>query len=351
MLLRDAEQDPAAVDARRALAAGLLTAIAVLLTRSALPCSLALGVYGVYALWPRGRPRALHACAAFGVPATLAIGFVALGARSDAPAAGAASALSLLTDGGSGLLPRTPVLALAPLGLAVLLRNRTTRPHGACALAALALTVAVSDTIRELTPCVPFAAYGALIALERWADHHPSSAIAAAVGATAAAMVASGLPSVYYAEPPPALTRPLPQLFAVLVAHGYAPPNAGALLSVYGTASMLPLLAVALSALALCLRTVSGLRERALLALAAALVALALDLPLWRRPAYEPGAADAVAAITRSWTPAGHDAAARLRAKLLASPAVPQAELERLADIYAAEGRAREARLARREQL
>ena len=52
----------------------------------------------------------------------------------------------------------------------------------------------------------------------------------------------------------------------------------------------------------------------------------------------------AVAFITRHWTPEGHDEAARLAAALRARSRVEQADLERLAALYAAQGRSDEAR-------
>jgi hypothetical protein len=386
MLLADARQQPAPAPAVRAFAAGLLAAAVTLLEYPGLPCSIALTVYALFVLWPRGRARALAAYAAgglvpalammhfqwraFGSPFTpghLMVESAAFRAGHEQGLYGASlpslSALhGLLTDLGAGLFPLTPVLVLAPIGVWLLLRDRARRAEGACILAVLVLTALVISAMnnwrggwtigpRYLALCVPFAAYAALLALARWAEHQESSAVAFAVGSAAAAMVASGLPSAYYPHLPPELTRPLPQLFAVLVAHGYAPTNAGALLSVHGTLSMLPLLLCALSALALCLRPLPDWRARAMHALGAALVALALVLPLWQRPAREPGVPGAVAFVTRRWTPEGHDDAARLRAALRAAPVLPQASLERLAQLYAAEGRDREARRARRGQL
>jgi hypothetical protein len=106
-----------------------------------------------------------------------------------------------------------------------------------------------------------------------------------------------------------------------------------------------------LAALALCLWPVAGLRARALLALSSGAVALALSLPLWQRPASERGVDEAVAFVTRRWMPEGHDAAARLHAALRAHGTPAQTQLERLARLYEAEGREREARRARRGQL
>ena len=386
MLLADVRERRARYAWWRALLAGLLAGWVTLLEYPGLPCSIVLTLYALYVLWPAGRARAVAAYAAGGLLPALSMmhfqwrafgspftpghlmmeneAFRAIHQRGMYGAVGpSAEALyGLLVDPGAGLFPLTPLLLLAPVGVWFLLRDRARRVEGACILGVLVLTVLAISSMdnwrggwtigpRYLAVCVPFAAYGALVALERWAERQPSLAPAFAIGATAAGMIASGLPSAYYPHLPPELTRPLPQLIAVLVAHDYAPPNAGAWLDLHGTASMLPLLICMLAALALCLWPLAGLRDRALVAVSSAAVALALSLPLWQRPSRERGVAEAVAFITRRWMPEGHDAAARLAAELRAQSALPQAQLERLARFYEAEGREREARRARRGQL
>ncbi len=174
---------------------------------------------------------------------------------------------------------------------------------------------------------------------------------ALALGATLTAMLASGVPSAYYPHLPPELTRPLPQLFAVLIAHDYAPPNAGAWLGVYGSASMLPLAAAGLGALLLCLRAVGGARARVLLLVGALLIGGCLSLPLLGRPELEPGVPQAVAFITRHFSPEGHDRAARLLATLRAQKVVRDQDLRRLSELYLAEGRGQEAARARAGKL
>src|SRR4029077_3596076 len=113
-----------------------------------------------------------------------------------------------------------------------------------------------------LALCVPFVAWAALNGFQHFGERAEPHALVLALASMLAGMLASGLPSAYYPHMPHELTRPLPQLFAVLIAHDYAAPNAGALLGVYGTPSMLPLLAVAIAALGLCLRPVEGWRAR-----------------------------------------------------------------------------------------
>jgi hypothetical protein len=268
----------------------------------------------------------------------------------------------LLFDLGAGLFPLTPLLVFGVFGLLQLVRDPRRKPDAIAALAVVLLSVLVISSMnnwrggwtigpRYLALVVPFLAWAALPALEHVADRSETLAIALALGATGAGMLASGLPSAYYPHLPPELTRPLPQLFAVLIAHGYAPPTAGALLGVYGGISMLPLLLVALAALALCLRPVEGTRARALLAGFALLAACGMSAPLFSPSRHERGVPEAVAFITRHWSPPGHDAAAALTAALRAQPIMQQESLRELADLYSEEGRTREAQRARGGKL
>jgi hypothetical protein len=165
---------------------------------------------------------------------------------------------------------------------------------------------------------------------------------------TLAAMIASGVPSAYYPHLPPELTRPLPQLFAVLISHDYAPHNAAAWLGVYGNLSMLPLAFAGVAALLLCTRAMPGWRARGLVLAPALLVAAACSAPLWSRPLLEPDVPEAVAFVTRRYGPQGHDQAARLVAQLRGQQAVRDEDLRRLADLYRAEGRNMEATRALR---
>ena len=203
---------------------------------------------------------------------------------------------------------------------------------------------------RYLALCVPFLALPALRALDALAARAPRTAVTLAIACTAVGFVASGIPSAYYPHLPPELTRPLPQLFAVLIAHDFAPLNAGNLVAVFGTASMLPLLVVAFACLGACLLAVRS-AERVKVALAAVPVALALCVPIYVRPKQEPGVREAVAFVTRRFHPKGHDEAARLREALAREKTPNRAQLERLVGLYTREGRDREARAALRGRL
>jgi hypothetical protein len=164
-----------------------------------------------------------------------------------------------------------------------------------------------------------------------------------AVGSTLAALIASGIPSVYYPHLPPEFSHPLPQLFAVLIAHDYAPHNAAGLVGVYGTAAMVPLGLLALGAIYWCVTPTLLPRDR-LIALGAALpIAVLALLPGLLAPEPDRPVRDAVAYVTTRWSPEGHDRAARLAERLRADPEATASERRRLADLYLAEGRDRDA--------
>jgi hypothetical protein len=386
MLLSDARETSEPCASSRAAAAGLLAAATTLFEYPGLPASIALTVYALLVLRPRGGLRALAAYAAgglgpalammhfqwraFGSPFTPGHLMVENPAFREAHHQGLYGAVGpsfealygLLLDLGAGLFPLTPILILAPVGFVLLLRERNCRADGWCALSIVVLTVLTIASMnnwrggwtigpRYLALAVPFVAWATLIGLERMAERAQPHVLALALGATLAGLIASGVPSVYYPHLPPELTRPLPQLFAVLIAHDYAPSNAANWLGLYGTASMLPLFAIWVVALFLCVRAVPGWRARALLQAGGLIIALCLVAPLASRPELEPGVEAAVAFITRRFSPEGHDRAAVLAAELHAQQTVRDEDLRRLAELYAIEGREQEAERARRGKL
>jgi len=386
MLLHDARASADRCSIARAFWAGLLAAGVTWLEYPGLPASVVLTVYAASVLWPRGGVRPLLAYAvggllpllsmmhfqwrAFGNPFTpghlmveneafRAIHHKGLyGATGVSPEA----LYGLLVDPGAGLFPLTPVLALGVVGLLLQLRDARKRADAVCALSLVILTVLAISAMsnwrggwtigpRYLALTVPFLGAAALPVLERVAATSPGHARALAVGALGTGLVASGALGAYYPHLPPELTRPLPQLLSVLVGHGYAPRNAGNLLGLHGGASMLPLALVALLALAHGLRGLPDARALALGSLGALVIAAATLAPALRRPDDEPGVMGAVAFITRRWTPAGHDAATRLRHDLQHGREAHTEDFERLAALYAAEGRDQEARRARAGKL
>jgi hypothetical protein len=386
MLLSDARERDRRCPPLHAASAGLMTAATTLFEYPGLPCSLVLCAYAWLVLKPRGGLRVLSAYAAgaivptllmmhfqwraFGSPFTPGHLMVENAAFRQAHHEGFYGAVGpslgalygLLLDPGAGLFPLTPFLLLSPLGFYLLLRERERRAEGVCALVISVLTVLAISSMnnwrggwtvgpRYLAVCVPFVAWAALVGFERVAARAELPALVLALAAMLAGLLASGLPSAYYPHLPPELTRPLPQLFAVLIAHDYAPHNAGAWVGLYGSASMLPLLAVALAVLWSCLSSVAGFRDRALLASFSLVVAVALLAPLWHRPAQEPGVPEAVAFITTHFSPQGHDAVARLSAKLRSQRALHEEDLRLLSELYEAEGRRQQAARARRGKL
>jgi hypothetical protein len=259
-------------------------------------------------------------------------------------------------------LPLTPLLAIGVFGLWIQLRDASSRTDALAVLALLVLTVLAISSMsnwrggwkigpRYLALTVPFLGAAALPSLERIAESAPAHARALAFGALIAGIVASGALGAYYPHLPPELTRPLPQLLWVLIDHGFAPRNAGNLLGVYGSASMLPLAFLGLVILLHGLRELAGVARQARVALSALVIAAVLVMPALRRPDAEPGVRGAVAFVTRRWTPEGHDEAARLRAELMRGPEAHHRELERLTALYEVEGRDQEARRARAGRL
>lgn len=370
MLLADARRD-AAITPPRAFAAGLLTAAVTWLEYPGFIASAVLAALALVALRPRARlvPFALGAAlptlstmhfqaVAFGSPFTpghrfsihpeyrAALHRGLFGLDGFSPEA----AWRLLFDPGFGLVPMTPFLAFAPVGFAVMLRPRERRPE---ALAALVLCVASWLAIacannwrggwtvgpRYLALLVPFLAWASLEGLRALSARAPATARALALGAAAASVVVSGTLGAWYPHVPPDIARPLPDLIALLARHGFAPATLANLVGVYGLASLAPLALAAALALAFVARR--DARRPATLALALAVAALALAPSL--RPAPSAAATQAVALVTRVWSPRGHDRPAETLRRLAGTAHPAPGELRALAAMYRAEGRAEEA--------
>lgn len=389
--LYEVEQDRRAATPRGALVFGLLAAATTLFEYPGLVASLVLLGYAWFSLrrwqlriaWLTG--GALPALLmmhfqyrAFGNPFTPGHLFVENDAFRAAHQQGLYGLVGvspralygLLLDPGAGLYLLTPLLWFSLPGLWLMLRDRRTRAAGATCSALFVLSsLAIASmnnwrggwTIgpRYLAVCVPFLGLAALHALDRLWRRMPLLAAGLGLGTACASVIASGVASAYYPHLPPELTRPLPQLLRVLITHGYAPPNLGNLLGVWSTPSMIPLLCAALAALGLCAWSAgsdwpSGVRTRARATTSAwALLTASLCVaPVWVRPRAEPGVTKAIAFVTRRFFPSGHDRAARLRARLASagSDAAP-ALWEQLRQLYADEGRMREAEAAARHEL
>lgn len=370
----------------RAFLAGLLAAGVTWLEYPAVFASLVLSIYALFCLrpWRRLVPFALGALVptllvmhfqwkAFGNPLTPGHLFVenpAFRAEHQHGFFGAdgfhVDAFGLFFDRGFGLLALTPLLVFAVLGLPRLLARRGSRPDAVASLMLVLLSFGAILTMRiwrggwtigprYLALTVPFIAWWAMEGLALLGARSRLSALTLAVGTCAAGIVASGIPSVYYPHLPEDLTRPLPQLFAVLIAHDYAPENALGWLGVHGSPSMLPLALLATCAIAWMIwqsaRGPSRLAQRAALALGCVVVGSLAVLPAALGPEDTATVVAARAFITERWQPAGHDRAARLEERLRAASAdasLARQLAEELAETYEREGRSADASRVRR---
>lgn len=267
------------------------------------------------------------------------------------------AARALMLDFRLGLLSLTPILVFAVPGFVVLLRKKSERVDGLVALVTFStLYIAIcfmnnwpggwSLGPRYLAVLVPFVAWAAAVGLDAAADLAPRLTGGIALGCMVAAMIASGIPSMYYPHLPPGLDWPLAHLFSILIEHDYAPRNAGNLLGWYGSASMVPILLLFVFIAGWAARSWARSRDRASVLAVAGLTAALLMLPHFRAPPPAPAAVGDVAFITRTWSPRGHDRASRLQDTLQASTDPSPAGYRRLADLYLQEGRRREAEAA-----
>jgi len=370
-LQRDAPDNPRAL----CFAAGLLSAGVTFFEYPGLICSVALSALAVWVL--RARPRLLLPFAAGGLLPTLAmmhfqwscfgspwtpghkfVETVWLRMQHHQGVYGAdrieAEALyGLLIDPGRGLLPMTPILLLAPLGLLRRLRTPGARAEAmAASLAVVGTVLAMGAMInwrggwsvgpRYLAPIVPLLGWAAVHELQAWHRRRPAATLVFAVGATLAALASSGGIGAYYPHPPPNIELPLRDLLPLLIAHDFAPSNAAGLLGLYGSASMLPLLLCALAVPVLLLR---GHRHAVPLGLAALALAGVLLSPALQEPRRPEAITRARAYVTGHWHPAGHDRASRLYAQFKRAKGARRASIaKKLRHIYRIEGRERDAR-------
>lgn len=261
----------------------------------------------------------------------------------------------LILDPAAGLLPLTPILTFSLIGFGLLVACRKHRTDGLIALSIAALTLLAICSMnnwrggwtigpRYLATIVPFVAWATLYGLDRLALRFPILTFCIALGTTAVALVASSIPSAYYPHLPPEFSRPLPQLFYILIAHDYAPYTAAGLLNIHGTASMAPLFLVAGLILLLCMKSIFGLRNRIKVLVGSGLIMVFLVWPLSSSGDTEVAISNAVAFITRNWTPQGHDLASKLERKMHDPTRKEQHLARRLKAVYLKEGRKQEAR-------
>ena len=271
-----------------------------------------------------------------------------------------AAAWALLFDRAFGLFPLTPILLAALPGFVWLLLARDRRSPAAVALLlVLATWLAVSSLSnwrggwtlgpRYLSWTLPFFGWAALAGLDALHRPLPRLAEGLALGALAAALLASGLPSAWYPHLPEAIDRPLPELFLPALAGGFTPHTAGGLVGLHGALAALPMALVALLVLALVATAPASqpaktAGQRLLWRLPAGALVAALALwPLLVVPEHDARqrkAVDgAVAFVLEHWSPPDQDRASKLAADLQSGAASGDAAWDELADLYAAQRR------------
>lgn len=164
----------------------------------------------------------------------------------------AEAAERMLFDPGFGLLPLTPIFAAAAIGAVVVLSRPRRRWVGLIAAlsaaAAYLLACHLSNwrggwTIgpRYLCWVLPMVGWLALEGLDAAHRRVPFLAEAFAIGALAAGLVASGVPSAIYPHLPEDLLYPLPQAMWPLLSGGFVPLTAANLAGMTGPMTMVPL--------------------------------------------------------------------------------------------------------------
>jgi hypothetical protein len=271
---------------------------------------------------------------------------------------------NLLFNVGYGLFPMTPILALAFIGFPSLLRRPGEKLD---AMVALAIPLATYFLItfmnnwrggwtvgpRYLALALPFLGWAALEGGRVLHRAAPRITGALVLGATGAAFVASGPPSVYFPHLPEAFTRPLPQLIRPLVRFDFAPWNAGSWLAErlggewWGSASMIPLALLAMLALAWIAWSERRLTDRLLMLIGASFFGSTFLGPIVADDPSATAVDDSVAYAVRFWEPPGHDRAAVIEDAIDAGDATPE-QWARLIRAYQETGRTREARTAER---
>ncbi len=241
-------------------------------------------------------------------------------------------AVALLFDGRLGLFATSPFLLVGALGGALLLVGPGPVGRRLDALVAAFGCVALYVFIcfmniwhagwsvgpRYLVALIPFLGFASMVVLDRLAARTRVAAAGLGLGLLGASFVGASLTSMYYPHLMPELDAPVAQLMPVLIAHDYAPSNAGNLLHWFGTASMVPMLLVALLALRRALPRRTDLPSRAHrawgLSLTLAVAGLGIAPHFLLAPEDTPESRHAVGFVCEHWSPEGHDRVSQLAA-------------------------------------
>lgn len=231
------------------------------------------------------------------------------------------AAYSLLFDQRVGMFVTSPMLTLAMLGVVARMRRRGERLEAGFAIASVVILYLLLSSMRNwdggwatgprlLTVILPYVAWFVAGGLDLLMRGRAWLAVALGLSLQAASFVCGGLPAMYYPHIPESIRAPVIQLIVPLVKYDFAPSTAANWLGIFGTLSMLPVLALEITVLGLLLRELGDLRKwRGALALSFLLA------PLWVAPSlygtHEKDADLALGFITRTWTPAAHDALSR----------------------------------------
>lgn len=226
---------------------------------------------------------------------------------------------SLLFDMSVGLIPGTPIFALAVWGAVRKLRGELDVRAAKTALWVFLTTFVAICFMnnwhggwtlgpRYLALAVPFVAWFAAEGASALHLRFGRLGTVLIIASTLYATVTTGALSAYFPHVPPQVALPTRDLMSVFIAHDYAPTNALNRLGLWGSVSMLPLWAVLLGVPLFMLR---GCRPWQWLLAPALAVAFVGTQWLWPVP---PSSMRAM--VFEKWNPREHDKAAKLRNQL-----------------------------------
>ncbi len=265
--------------------------------------------------------------------------------------------VALLFDLSVGLVPGTPLFALALWGM---FRKRRTEAERAATRAAIWVFVTTFIAIcfmnnwrggwtlgpRYLALAYPFVAWLAAEGACALRARFPQLGTSFIAAATLTATLTTGALSVYFPHIPPQVALPMRDLMQTFVRNDYAPLNALNQVGVWGTPSMLPMWALFIGVALFTLR-----RARLWTWPLSIVLALGFIGAQWVWPMPAPHIR---ATVFEKWNPRGQDKAAKVRMRLTQArldrdqPAILE-HTEALERIYREESRTARATRLRRE--